>query len=167
MIFPVFGGYISDNLFKSYYNFVIYSMGFSMILTIICYTLISLSENIIFISFIQIILSLTAFGQISIIIYNILWIPDTRIRSTLTGLSYNLGCAIFVSTLLDIETYLADLDVTFGGLYAGLYVLFLCILSYIAIIYANNYHEWKDYYMYKIIDSNHDSDDEIITNPMM
>ena len=119
-----------------------------MICILICFTLISLSQNIIFISFIQILLSFTAFGSMSVVIWSALWIPDARIRATLTGITYNLGMALFVSTLFDVQTYLANIDLNFGGMYAGLYVIILCLLSYCSMIYANNKHSWKNYHFY-------------------
>ena len=49
---------------------------------------------------------------------------------------------------------IANLSNKFGGFYAGLYqVIVICMLSYIAIIYAHNKHVWRDDHVYQIIDS--------------
>ena len=63
-----------------------------------------------------------------------------------------IGIAIFVSTLLDIETYLANMSDHFGGFFAGLYIVLLCFMSYIAIVYAHYKHKWKNFHFYGIID---------------
>ena len=68
--------------------------------------------------------------------------------------------AAFVSTIFDIQTYLADLNESFGGLYAGLFLTILCIISYGTIIYAHNYHIWEDYHYYGVVNKNNLDDTE-------
>eukprot|EP00483_Globobulimina_turgida_P004515 UN04524 len=88
------------------------------------------------------------------------------IRNTLTGVTYNLGMALFVSTLFDVETYLANKSVTFGGLYAGLYVILLCIMSFGGIAYAHNFHSWKNYHFYGSVNPHNvdENDNDDITD---
>ena len=73
------------------------------------------------------------------------WCPVADVRNTLTGFSYNLGLALFVSTQFDVETYLADLNAYFGCFFAGLYILMFVIFSIAAIYYAEVYHSWDKY----------------------
>ncbi len=70
--------------------------------------------------------------------------------------------AIFVSTLLDMETYLANRSMEYGGFYAGLYVVILCLMSLGAIVYAHNYHSWDNYHYYGAI--NPEENDSDITD---
>ena len=89
---------IGDKLFISYYKWFKYAMIFSMINTLICFSILGISNNIILLSiiYIQVLVSLSGLGQVSIVIWCATWIPDPRIRNTLTGVSYNLGIDIYI-----------------------------------------------------------------------
>ena len=69
------------------------------------------------------------------------------------------GDAIFVGSLLDIQTYLADLNDNFGALYAGLYLVILSVVSIVAVYYAQKKHSWKNYHLYTPITSEDNEND--------
>merc|ERR1712190_293039 len=80
-----------------------------------------------------------------ILFWGMFWCPAPNVRNTLISMGYNIGVGVFVSTQFDIETYLADLNEYYGGLFAGLYVLFIVILAVVSIWWADNYHSWDQY----------------------
>lgn len=61
---------------------------------------------------------------------------DARIRNTITGFTYSFGMAIFLSTLLDVLTVLADTSVQLGGMYAALYICAFGILCLAVVVYG-------------------------------
>ena len=140
-------GIICDRYF-GIYSFVKVFWTASIANILFCYTIISITESIFLISLCQILLSFNSIGGMSVLFWCVTWIPDARIRNTLTGITYNLGMALFVSTLFDVETYLADQSRELGGFYAGLYVVMLCLITFAAIAYAQTYHSWKNYHFY-------------------
>ncbi len=147
IVFTAVSGHICDKYFGFYKN-VKFFLTATIIDVLVCYSVMSVSKNIYVISFFQILLSFSAFGCQACLYWCAAYIPDARIRNTLTGITYNLGMAIFVSTLFDMETYLSDRSIEYGGFYAGFYVAILSLMSLIAIVYAHNYHTWKNYHYY-------------------
>lgn len=147
IVFTAMSGVICDRYF-GIYKFVTVFWSATILNVLICYSIISVTQNITLISFCQILLSFNSIGGMSVLFWCVVWIPDARIRNTMTGITYNLGMALFVSTLFDVETYLADTSVDFGGMYAGLYVVLMCLVTFGGIYYAQNYHSWKNYHFY-------------------
>ena len=154
IIMCAISGIICDKYF-GFYKFVKVFMSITICNILICYTIISITRNIYLMSFCQLILPINTFGAMSCTYFCAIWIPDARIRNTLTGITYNLGMALFVSTLFDVQTYLANISIKFGGMFAGLYIVVLCIITLSSIIYANDCHSWKNYHFYGALNNPH------------
>eukprot|EP01084_Bolivina_argentea_P102802 184153_1 len=161
IIFSAVSGHICDKYF-GVYKFVKWFLSITIINVLICYSFISITTNIYVMSLFQILLSFNAFGGMACVFWCAVWIPDARIRNTLTGVTYNLGMALFVSTLFDVETYLANKSIKFGGLYAGIYVLIMCVMSFGAIWYAHNFHSWKNYHCYMSVNPHNVDENDIV-----
>jgi len=142
--FVALSGWIADRV--GVFKFVLCTMVAAAVNIIVCYTVMSFTASIVLVSCCQIALSLNAFGGMGGVIWCAMWIPDARIRNTLTGITYNLGMALFVSTLFDVQTYLSGTSADLGAMYAGLYVAALVILSTGAIVYGQKCHSWQDYH---------------------
>jgi len=142
-------GVVCDRYF-GIHRFVRIFMPVTIVNSFICYSVISVTDSIALVSVCQFLLPLNNFGIMGCIFWSATFVPDARIRNTLTGITYNLGMAIFVSTLFDVETFLANQSERFGAMYAGLYVVLMCCITFTAIIYAQTYHSWnlKSYHYY-------------------
>merc|ERR1712130_406263 len=114
-----------------------------LVTMLVAYFIIGVSSNIYVVRIFQILLSNCAFGGMGVVFWALYWCPVADVRNTLTGFSYNLGLALFVSTQFDVETYLADLDEYWGCIFAGLYIMFILSLSIGAAYWAENYHTWE------------------------
>lgn len=142
IVFTAISGRLADKF--GIYSYLQWGALGVVLNTIICYTVISTTSSVVVISVCQIALSLNTFGGMGLLLWAAMWIPDPRIRNTLTGITYNLGMALFISTLFDTQTYLASLSTSWGALFAGLYALGLTLLSIFAIMYGEKCHSWPD-----------------------
>jgi len=140
IIFFACSGFIADRL-GLYLFFKIFA-SLCVVTMFICYLIIGLSSSFAVVSTFQVLVSICSLGTPSFLFWAMFWCPIASIRNSLMAISYNLGMALFVSTMFDVETYLADLNEYTGCLYAGLYIIFFTLLSMGAIIWSENYHTW-------------------------
>ena len=74
IIFAILGGFISDRYFNTYYDFAIYTLSFGIIVLLICFTVISISDNITVVSVAQVALSFGGFSDVALIIWVMTWV---------------------------------------------------------------------------------------------
>ena len=150
-------GYLIDKYGS--YSISIKSGVLSIIVIFITFTLFGIVSNIAILSVLQLSLCLTQFFGCSSIMWSILWVPDARLRNTITGIAYNLGNAIFVSTELDLLTTLSNKNEKYGPMYSGMYLILLILCSLLGIIYGQKY-PWNinDLHFYGIIPNERNND---------
>lgn len=141
IVFFACSGFIADKV--GLYTYFKVTSSLCVATMFICYLVIGLSSNFAVVSVFQVLVSICSLGTPSFLFWAMFWCPIASIRNSLMAISYNLGMALFVSTMFDVETYLADLNEYMGCLYAGLYIIFFTLLSMGAIIWSENYHTWE------------------------